>query len=82
METKQHATKKQWSMRKSKGKFKKFLEKNDNENTTFQIYGMLQKQFFEKSSQQYSPPQETRKSSNKQPKFTSKAAQERRTDKT
>ena len=28
-----------------------------------------------------SPPQETRKSSNKQANFTSKAAQERRTDK-
>ena len=29
-----------------------------------------------------SPPQETRKSSNKQANFTSKTAQERRTDKT
>ena len=35
METKQHATKKtNESMTKSKGKLKKYLETNDNENTT------------------------------------------------
>ena len=43
---------------------------------------MQQKPFLEKSYSNTSPPQETRKSSNKQANFTSKAAQERRTDKT
>ena len=28
-------------MRKSKGKVKKYLKKNDNENIPFKIYGML-----------------------------------------
>ena len=37
METKQHATKKtNESMMKSKGKLKKYLETNDNEDTTSQ----------------------------------------------
>ena len=37
METKQHATKKtNESMTKSKGKLKKYLETNDNEDTTTQ----------------------------------------------
>ena len=37
METKQHATKKtNGSMRKSKGKLKKYLKTNDNDNTTIQ----------------------------------------------
>ena len=46
METKQHALKKTIvSMMQSKNLFKKYLETNENDNTTLQIYEMQQKQF-------------------------------------
>ena len=59
---------------------KKFLETNDNENTTTQTYGMQQKQFSKREV--YSNtilPQETRKTSNRQPNFTLKITGKRRT---
>ena len=58
---------------------KKFLETNDNENTTTQTYGMQQKQFSKREV--YSNtilPQETRKTSNRQPNFTLKTTEKRR----
>ena len=45
-------------------------------------YGMQQKRSKRKVYSNTSPPQEIRKSSNKQANFTSQAARERRTDKT
>ena len=45
-------------------------------------YGMQQNRSERKVDGNTSPPQETRKSSNKQANVTSKAARERRTDKT
>ena len=50
MESKQHDTKKRMVNEKIKREIKKYLKKNDNENTTLKTYGMLQKQFLEGSS--------------------------------
>ena len=50
METKQHATKRQLGQKgNQKGNFK-IPQINDNEMQQFKIYGMLQKQFLERSS--------------------------------
>ena len=64
MESKQHATKKQWINEEIKKEMKKYLETNDNENTAFTIYGMQQKQFLDGSSLRYRPSSERRKISN------------------
>ena len=56
METKQHATKKtNGSMRKSKGKLKKYLKTNDDEDTT------SQNQYSEGNSEQYRPSSKKKK---------------------
>ena len=74
----------QWITEEIKEEIKKYLEANDNEDTTLQnlwdTYGKSHSK--RKVHSNTSPPQETRKSSNKQSNFTSKAARERRTDKT
>ena len=36
METKQHATKNQWVNKEMKEEITKYIEKNENKNTTFQ----------------------------------------------
>ena len=61
MESKQHATKKQWINEEIKKEMKKYLETNDNENTAFTIYGMQQKQFLDGSSLRYRPSSEKTK---------------------
>ena len=50
IKTKQHATKKKWVNEEIKREVKKYLETNDNENTTFKVFGMPQKQFLKGSS--------------------------------
>ena len=54
MDTKQYFTKKkmQWDTSKSKGKYKKIntLRKKIMKTQQFQTYGILQKQFLERSS--------------------------------
>ena len=68
METEQHATKKnQWVNDEIKEKIEKYLEANDNENTTIQkkkIYEMLQKQFLDGSSQKHRPSSKNKKNLN------------------
>ena len=63
-----------------KEEIKKYLETNDNENTTTQNLWMQQKQFYEGSNS--ISTQETRKISNKQSNPTLKTTRERRTKKT
>ena len=72
----------QWITEEIKVEIKKYLEANDNTHTTLQnlwdtAKALLRGKFITNTS----PPQETRKGSKKQANFTSKAARERRTDK-
>ena len=70
----------QWITEEIKEEIKKYLEANDNKDKmTFQNLWDAAKR---KVYSNISPPQETRQSSNKQANFTSKAAGERRTNKT
>ena len=55
METKQHATKNTRVNQEIKRKIKKYLETNNNENTTIQNLWDAQKQCLEGSSQQHRP---------------------------
>ena len=74
---------KQWITEENKEEIKKYLAANDNEDMTLQnLWDAAKAVLRGKLHSSTSPPQETRKSSNKQPNFTSKAARERRTDKT
>jgi hypothetical protein len=43
MESEQHTAKKKWVIEAIKEEFKKFLESNENENTTYTIYGTQQR---------------------------------------
>jgi len=54
--------KNQW-VEEIKKEIKKYLKTNDNENTSFQIYGMPQKQCLERSSRQYGPSSKKEKKS-------------------
>ena len=58
-----------------KEEIKKYLEANDNKDAILQ-------NLWDAAKAVLRGPQETRKSSNKQPNFISKGAGERRTDKT
>ena len=72
----------QWITEEIKEEIKKYLLANDNEDTILQNPWDAAKAVLRgKVIAITSPPQETRKSSGKQPNFTSKAARER-TDKT
>ena len=53
--------KNQWVNEEIDREIKKYLETNDNENKTIQIYGMLQKQYLEGTSQQYRPSAKKKK---------------------
>ena len=57
----------QWIAEEIKEEIKKYLAANDNKGTTLQ-------NLWDAAKAVLSPPQETRKSSNKQANFTSKAA--------
>ena len=72
----------QWITEEIKEEIKKYLEANDNKDMTLQTYGMQQSHSERKVYSNTGLPQETRKSSNKQANFKSKAAREGRTDKT
>lgn len=54
MEIKEHAPEKPMHQRRTKKVNKKISETNTNENTTYQIYGMLQKQLQSKVLEQSS----------------------------
>ena len=54
-------------MRKSKRKLKKYHETNNNENTPYKTYGMLQDQFLEGNRSDTCLPQKIRNISNQQP---------------
>ena len=70
----------QWITEEIKEEIKKYLAANDNEdNDTPKPMGCSKSPSKRKGESNTSPPQETRKSSDKQANFTSKAAQERRT---
>ena len=71
----------QWITEEIKEEIKKYLEANDNKDTPKPM-GCSKSRSKRKVYSNTSPPQETRKSPNKQANFTSKAARERRTDKT
>ena len=71
-----------WITEEIKEEIKNYLEANDNKDTTLQNLLDAAKTFKRQVYSNTSLPQETRKSSIKQPNFTSKAARERRTDKT
>ena len=73
----------QWITEEIKEEIKKYLAANDNKDTTLQnLWDAAKAALRGKFIAIQAPPQETRKSSNKQANFTSKAARERRTDKT
>ena len=61
-------------MLKSKGKLKKFVETNDNENITQSLWDAAKVVYSNTIL-----PQETRKISNRQPNFTPKTTGKRRT---
>ena len=67
----------QWITEEINEEIKKYLEANDNQDTTLQNLWDAAKAVLKVYSNT-SPPQETRKSSNKQANFTSKAARERK----
>ena len=72
----------QWIMEEIKKKNKKYLEANDNKDMTPKPTECSKNCSKRKVYSNTSPPQETRRNSNKPPNSTSKAAIERRTDKT
>ena len=73
----------QWITEEIKQEIKKYLEANDNEDMdTPKPMGCSKSSSKRKVYSNTSPPQETRKSSNKQANIKPKADQERRTDKT
>ena len=73
----------QWITEEIKEEIKKYLAANYNEDTTLQNLWDAAKAILRgKVYSNTSPPQETRKSPNKQANFTSKADRERRIDKT
>ena len=68
----------QWIPEQIKEDSKKYLEANDNKDTTIQnLWGCSKSNPKREVYSNTSLPQETRKSSNKQANFTSKAARER-----
>ena len=72
-------------MEEIREEIKKYLEANDIKDMTLQNLWDAASPISPSKRKVYSntnPPQETRKSSNKQAHLTSKAAQERKTDKT
>ena len=69
---------KQWMTEKIKEEIVNYLEANDDKNTSIQNLQDAVKTVLRGNT---SLPQETRKSSNKQPNSTPKATRERRTDK-
>ena len=72
----------QWITEEVKEEIKKYLDANDTKDTTLQnLWDAAKNSSKRKVYSNTSPPQETRKSSNKQANFTSKAGRER-TDKT
>ena len=84
METQQHATNNQWTTEEIKEEIKKYLEANDNKNMTLQnlrdaAKAVLRGKFI--AIQAHLRKQE-KAQINKLTLFTSKAARERRTDKT
>ena len=73
----------QWTTEEIKEEIKKLPEANVNEDTTLQnLWDSAKAVLRGKFIAMQAPPQETRESPNKQANFTSKAARERRTDKT
>ena len=72
----------QWITEEIKEEIKKDIEANDNKDATPQPMGSSKSHSKRKVYSNTSPPQETRKNSNKQANFTSKTAREGRTDKT
>ena len=72
----------QWITEEIKEEIKKYLEANDNKDTTLKTMGCSKSHSKRKVYSNTNLPQETRKSSNKQPNFTSKAPRERGTEKT
>ena len=64
----------QWVTEEIKEEIKKYLAANDNEDMTLQKMGWSKSRSKRKVYSNTSPPQETRKSSNKPANFTSKAA--------
>ena len=83
VETKQHATKQPMDhWRNQRGNLKIPSSKWQGRYDTSKPMGCSKSHSKRKVYSNTSPPQETRKSPNKQANFTSKAAQQRKTDKT
>ena len=69
--------KNQWVNSELKEEIRKYVETNENENTTFQNLRCSKSSSKRKVYSNTCLPQETRKISNKQPKLTPKAIKER-----
>ena len=85
METKQHVTKKPRVNEEIKMELESTLRQFTMKTQPLKIYGMLQKQFLERSSQAFLKkglPQKRRKNSNQQLNLPPKRIRKRRTNKT
>ena len=73
----------QWITEEIKEEIKKYLEANDNKDTTIQnLWDVAEAVLRGRAYSNASLTKETRKSSNKKPKFTPKTTRDRKTDKT